>query len=170
PIMVSFRRSSILSLALGLFTLILLLNQLHPFSSDRPYHYGTNDPSVLYNPTLFHPGTAKPAGQNYTRILVMGKLEKEDISWLDTDLPDLPKKIYTVDSAVPDPSSGSLPANKGHEGMAYLTYIIDHYDSLPDVVLFFHPHKITWHNNILLDINSAVTIKLISDANVVRQG
>ncbi len=96
----------------------------------------------------------------------MGRLAKEDISWLDKDLPTLPKKIYTVDAA----DKSGLPANKGREAMVYLTYIIDHYDTLPDVVLFFHPHKLTWHNNILLDISSATAIKLLSDAHIMRQG
>lgn len=164
--MLLFRKSTILSLILGGLTLIWLLNKFHPFSSQRVYLYGENDPSALYDASVFKPGIAKPAGQNYTRVLVMGRLLKEDVSWLDRDLPNLQKKIYTVDA----PDRSGLPANKGHEAMVYLTYIIDHYESLPDVVLFFHPHKITWHNNVLLDINSAITIKLLSDAHVVRQG
>ena len=164
--MLLLRKSSIIPLGLGVFTLLFLLNRYHPFSQERPYLYGENDPSKLYNPALFAPGAAKPARENYTRILVMGRLSSEDISWLDQDLPDLPKKIYTVDA----PDNSGLPANKGHEAMIYLTYIIDHYDTLPDVVLFMHPHKTTWHNNILLDISSAITIKLLSDAHVTRQG
>ena len=168
--MLSFRRSFILSLAFGLLTLILLLNRFKPFSKQRTYEYGSVDPSLLYDASHFRAGTAKSPGQNYSRVLVMGRLIKEDISWLDEDLPNLPRKIYTVDATVADPSRGSLPANKGHEGMVYLTYIIDHYDSLPDIVLFFHPHRITWHNNVLLDTSSATTIKLLSDAHVMRQG
>ncbi|KAJ9611213.1 hypothetical protein H2200_004396 [Cladophialophora chaetospira] len=165
--MILFRRTSLLAVALGLFTLIYLVNHFRLFSSGKPpYIYGENDPKALYDPSLFHSGAAKPAGQNYTRMLVMGRLAKEDVSWLDKDLPDLPKTIYIVDA----PDHSGLPANKGHEGMVYLTYIIDHYDSLPDVVLFFHPHKITWHNNILLDLSLSTTIKLLSDAHVMRQG
>ncbi|KIW50509.1 hypothetical protein PV05_09313 [Exophiala xenobiotica] len=156
------RKSTALSLALGAFTLIYLVTNL---SSKPKYIYGQNDPSSLYNPSLFTPGISRPAGHNYTRILVMGRLHTEDVSWVSRDLPDLPTKIYTVDSDM-----SGLPANKGHEAMVYLTYIIDHYDSVPDVVLFFHPHKTAWHNNILLDIDSAKTIKLLSDPHVIRQG
>ncbi|KIW69258.1 hypothetical protein PV04_05143 [Phialophora macrospora] len=165
--MVLLRRTTVLSLALGALTFIFLFTHFRPFSSaERPYVYGQNDASSLYDPRVFTPGTAKPVGENYSRVLVMGRLSKEDISWLDQDLPNLPRKIYTVDAA----DRSGLPANKGHEAMVYLTYIIDHYDSLPDVVLFFHPHKVTWHNNILLDVSSATTIKLLSDAHVMRQG
>lgn len=163
--MLLLRKSSIISFALATLTLIYLLGHFSPFSSERKYIYGENDPHALYNPSMFSPGTTKPAGQNYTRILVMGRLSTEDISWVSKELPGLPTKIYTVDS-----SNSGLPANKGHEAMVYLTYIIDHYDSLPDVVLFFHPHKVTWHNNVLLDINTVITIKLMSDAHVTRQG
>lgn len=27
----------------------------------------------------------------------------------------------------------------------YLTYIIDHYDELPDRMVFMHPHRSSWH-------------------------
>ncbi|KIW89273.1 uncharacterized protein Z519_10126 [Cladophialophora bantiana CBS 173.52] len=156
-----FRRPSILSLVLAAFILTLLLNGFGNFSPEQSYQDGPS-----YNPSLFSPGTAKPAGENYSRVLVMARLSTEDASWLDKDLPELPRKIYTVDS----PHYSGLPANKGNEAMAYLTYIIDHYDSLPDIVLFFHPPKKSWHNNIVLDTDTAITIKLLSDAHVMRQG
>jgi hypothetical protein len=54
--------------------------------------------------------------------------------------------------------------------MVYLTYIIDHYDALPDTVLFFHAHQITWHNNFLLDLDAAKTIERLNDARVARMG
>lgn len=31
------------------------------------------------------------------------------------------------------------------QAMSYLTYIIDHYESLPDIVLFMHGHRASWH-------------------------
>jgi hypothetical protein len=116
--------------------------------------------------TVFIAGLAKPAGSNYSRILVMGKLKKDDISWVEQELPDLQTAIYVVD----DESAQQIPKNKGHEAMVYLTYIIDHYDELPDTSLFFHPHKITWHNNVLLNLDTAFTIQSLSDARVAREG
>ncbi|KEF62687.1 uncharacterized protein A1O9_00660 [Exophiala aquamarina CBS 119918] len=171
--MLLLRRTSLIALSLGVFTFVLFIQQLglNPFGAGA--YYGQKGP--LYNPSVFSPGVAKPAGENYSRILVMGRLGSEDISWVARELPDLQTKIYNVDD-VPrksngtSPGSSGLPANKGHEAMAYLTYIIDHYSSLPDVVLFFHPHHNAWHNNILLDIDSAKTIKLMSSAHVTRQG
>jgi Protein of unknown function (DUF3431) len=34
-------------------------------------------------------------------------------------------------------------------------YIIDNYDNLPNTVLFFHSRRFSWHNNVLLDLDSA---------------
>ncbi|OAP58462.1 hypothetical protein AYL99_07552 [Fonsecaea erecta] len=159
------RRSSVLALVLGIFIFALLFHNTrnnNSFFWEQPYLASQDGP--LYNPSLFFPGTPKPAGENYTRVLVMARLSTEDTSWLDRDLPDLPKKIYTVDA--PD------FAPKGDEAMAYLTYIIDHYDSLPDIVLFFHHSSKTdgRTNNVALDNDTAITIKLLSDAHVMRQG
>lgn len=54
--------------------------------------------------------------------------------------------IYTVDKHnVPN----HTPINKGRESLAYLKYIVDHYDDLPSTIVFLHPHKIgypqAWH-------------------------
>jgi Protein of unknown function (DUF3431) len=143
------------------------------------YHYRSNviphttalpdlgkpkEPPELKDP--FGPGVAKPLNEPYTRTLVIGRLRSEDVSWTQ-DIPNLNRSIYTVDD---ENSVLKVPKNKGHEAMVYLTYIIDNYDNLPDTVLFFHPHRSTWHNNILLDLDSAKTISRISDAHVARQG
>lgn len=37
-----------------------------------------------------------------------------------------------------------VPENKGQESMAYLTYLIDHYKSLPLTVAFLHSHRDRW--------------------------
>lgn len=47
--------------------------------------------------------------------------------------------------------------NKGHESMAYLSYIIDHYDSLPSTLAFLHSHRsgfvVAWHTDTPLHDN-----------------
>ncbi len=47
--------------------------------------------------------------------------------------------------------------NKGHESMAYLSYIIDHYDSLPATLAFLHSHRAgfltAWHTDTPLHDN-----------------
>jgi hypothetical protein len=43
----------------------------------------------------------------------------------------------------------TTPINKGHEAMAYLTYVIDYYDKLPSTIAFLHAHRagflMAWH-------------------------
>ncbi|KAL6715709.1 hypothetical protein ACLMJK_006670 [Lecanora helva] len=62
------------------------------------------------------------------------------------------------------------PRNKGHEVMIYLTYIIDHYDSLPDTIIFIHAHRWTHHNIELLNHDSAEMIRRLSNEYVAREG
>jgi len=79
------------------------------------------------------------------KVIVMASLESENTSWVAGLLPDWQRAIYIVNPSTPvDPSFHELkiPVNKGHEAMAYLTYVIDHYDSsLPSVIAFLHAHR-----------------------------
>ena len=48
---------------------------------------------------------------------------------------------------VPDVStvrSLNIVPNRGAEAMAYLSAIIDHYDNLPDLMIFMHAHRFAW--------------------------
>ncbi|KAF2679397.1 hypothetical protein K458DRAFT_422220 [Lentithecium fluviatile CBS 122367] len=116
----------------------------------------------------FFPGVAKPAGSNYSRILVVPKTKDEDVGWIRDELPEVPAAVYEVDNPA---ARLRVPKNKGHEAMVYLTYIIDHYDEdLPNVIIFVHSHRGTWHNNFILDLDTPKTIKRLRDDRVTRQG
>ena len=66
----------------------------------------------------------------------------ESIDWLHDSFPDWNVAIYNMD----DPAS--VPANKGDEAMAYLTYIIDHYDNFPSpITIFHHASRFQWHSD-----------------------
>jgi len=115
----------------------------------------------------FKPGTAKPTGSNYTRILVVPRMSEEDVGWLSEELPDVPTAIYVAD----DPTAPlHPPKNKGHEVMIYLTYIIDHYEDLADVMVFMHSHRWSWHNDDILDNDGVQMIKRLSSERVTREG
>jgi hypothetical protein len=154
----------------ALVCVILLFLGYHYRSNVIPHPITLPDPGTPEEPAKpkdpFAPGVAKPFNEPYTRTLVIGRLKSEDVSWTQ-EIQNVNRSIYTVDE---ENSALKVPKNKGHEAMVYLTYIIDNYDNLPDTVLFFHPHRSTWHNNILLDLDSAKTISRISDAHVARQG
>lgn len=92
---------------------------------------------------------------------------EEDVEWLSVELPDVPTAIYVAD----DPKAPlHPPKNKGHEVMIYLTYIIDHYHELPDVSIFIHSHRWSWHNDDLLGNDAVQMIQRLSSERVTRQG
>lgn len=87
------------------------------------------------------PALGEPIGD---KIIVVPTLEEEDVSWVGDELPDWQHAIYTVNPSSDEIRANSLttPINKGHEAMAYLTYIIDNYEaSIPSVVAFLHSHR-----------------------------
>jgi len=88
---------------------------------------------------------------------VVTSVQKEDettADWLAEFLPDWQAVVYVTDrtSDNPAPSNTSLisphhlPVNKGREASVYLTYIIQHYHSLPDYVVFIHGKRYQIHN------------------------
>ena len=99
--------------------------------------------------------------------MVVPRMKEEDISWMDEELSDIEVIVYVAN----DPESPlHPPKNKGHEVMVYLTYIIDHYDRLPDVVIFMHAHRFTHHNDELLGYDASEMLRRLSNEHVVRQG
>ncbi|KAI5288664.1 hypothetical protein KEM54_005024 [Ascosphaera aggregata] len=83
-------------------------------------------------------------GIHRSRAMIIASMKKDDTSWYHEYFPDWDKKIYVVD----DPeASYTVAVNKGREGNVYLTYIIDHYDELPEHMLFLHAERYQWHND-----------------------
>lgn len=115
----------------------------------------------------FSDGQVKPPGSNYTYKIVVPKTEKEDLTWMEQEIPDAPLVVYEVDKADP---TYKIPKNKGREAMVYLSYIIDHYDDLPDTTLFMHAHRHAWHNNILMGQDAAQMLRRLNHERVARMG
>jgi hypothetical protein len=96
------------------------------------------------------------------KVIVMAKLEEEPADWVEEHLPDWQRAIYIVnptEKTRSDANSLTTPTNKGHESMAYLTYVIDHYYSLPSTIVFLHAHRsgflMAWHVDAPLHDNVA---------------
>lgn len=74
------------------------------------------------------------------------------------------RAIYTVNPTAP--TNLTTPMNKGHESMAYLSYVIDQYDSLPATLVFVHSHRdgflAAWHTDTALhdNVDALRTLKL----------
>ncbi|KAL2786018.1 hypothetical protein BJX66DRAFT_43153 [Aspergillus keveii] len=75
------------------------------------------------------------------RIIVMAKLSTEDTNWVSADLTDWRNFIYVVDDVN---APRHTPMNKGREALAYLQYIVEHYDDLPSTIVFIHSHRDGW--------------------------
>ncbi|KAL1311151.1 hypothetical protein AAFC00_001353 [Neodothiora populina] len=136
-------------------------------TKERPPEYANPNP-------LFVPGTAKPVGYEYSKTVVIPRLARENTSWIEEQLGDIlhPNGPLRTAQYVVDDSHAELhpPKNKGHEVMVYLSYIIDHYDDLPDVAMFMHSHRYAWHNNDVLDYDAATMIRYLSAERVTREG
>lgn len=115
----------------------------------------------------FLPGIPKASGSDYSRVMVIPRTKDEDIAWIAEELPGLDLSVYVVDEPT---APQHPPKNKGHEVMVYLSYIIDHYDNLPDIVIFMHAHRWTHHNNELLGADASQMIRRLSNEHVVRSG
>jgi hypothetical protein len=137
----------------------------------KPSHVSTpafkGDPLDFSILPKFSDGMPKPPGSNYTFKIVIPKTEKEDISWMAAEIPDAPLVVYEVDKPNPE---HKIPKNKGREAMVYLSYIIDHYDDLPDTVMFMHAHRHAWHNNQLMGLDAAEMVKRINHERIARMG
>lgn len=95
---------------------------------------GANTPPKLGPPL----STSRPR-----KALVVASLTNDDVSWLAEYLSDWEHNVYVVN----DPHATlTVAKNKGRESTAYLTYIIDNYDNLPDHAIFLHGLRYQWHN------------------------
>lgn len=99
--------------------------------------------------------------------MVVPHMSTENISWIDDQLPGLGTVRYTANDVL---APHHPPINKGHEVMVYLSFILEHYENLPDVVLFMHSHRYSHHNSELLDFDAVQMVKRLSSAHVVRHG
>lgn len=106
-------------------------------------------------------------GSRFTRTIVTACLDTKEIAWMHEELLSIDLSIYIANDLT---AYLHPPKNKGHEVMTYLTYIIDHYANLPDIVIFMHGHRWTRHNNEALDYDAAKMIKRLNSSYVVKQG
>ena len=125
------------------------------------------DPQVTAEPSPDLKASQDASCSTQDCVLVVAQLKSEDTSWIHQELPGIRADVYVVD----DPyAEHRVPANKGHEAMVYLTYIIDNYDALPSVSIFAHAHRITWHNNDLLDSDMVKAIRRLNLGYVQEHG
>ena len=95
-------------------------------------------------------GICPGVGKSSKPALVVSRVAADgDPKWLDP-LADLYHLcVYTADAPVNKKSTHlQVPANRGHEAMAYLTFLIDNYANIPaEGVVFVHGSRWAWHND-----------------------
>ena len=127
----------------------------------------SSDSAAYSLPSHFYPGVPKPLGSKYSRVMVIPRLQSDNTSWISEELPDVDTAVYIANNPV---AALHPPKNKGHEVMTYLTYIIDHYDALPDILIFMHSHRWTHHNNALLGYDASEMVRRLKGDYVIREG
>lgn len=75
------------------------------------------------------------------RTLVVARYD-EDVTWLQR----LPKNVDVVMYQSSDPASPNYVDNFGNEAGKYLSYIVQHYDALPEALAFVQAGRQDWHD------------------------
>ncbi|KAG0154697.1 hypothetical protein PDIDSM_265 [Penicillium digitatum] len=155
-------RRAVIFLGVCFFFVLLLTSR----SLSRPWRAGTR-PATETSYRNFIPRHPQTPGYQYSKVLVVTRTKEEETSWIAEELPDWDHAIYVAD----DPTAPlHPPRNKGHEVMVYLTYIVDHYDQLPDVAVFMHSHQFAWHNDNLFAGDAAQLLRRLNLNRVIREG
>ncbi|PSN74939.1 hypothetical protein BS50DRAFT_27669 [Corynespora cassiicola Philippines] len=96
-------------------------------------------------PAPTQPHLAMPTTDNPTGAIVAAVGMNTNLTWI-TEIKNPMWKLhrYNHDDPNPPPST-HFPINKGNEAMAYLSYVINNYESLPDYSIFIHGHRLSWH-------------------------
>lgn len=119
-----------------------------------------------YKVPVYAGGIPEPHKQ-YEKNLIIASVAKDNLTWLYDGLPEVKTTVYVAD----DPNAEfTVPVNKGNEVMVYLTYLIDHYDRLPDVMIFLHAHQFTYHNPHVMGANTLLMVDTLSPQRVIREG
>lgn len=82
------------------------------------------------------------------RQVVVAKFD-EDVSWLER----LPKNYDVVVYQSHDSNGTNFVENYGNEASKYLQYIVDHYDDMPEDVVFVQAGRQDWHDPLPKDVS-----------------
>ncbi|KAH8704088.1 hypothetical protein BGW36DRAFT_288548 [Talaromyces proteolyticus] len=114
-----------------------------PFTNDKPVPAeSTFDTNTIE--LILGNHNEEPILGDHDIELVVASLKEQNTSWYSVYFPDWKHNIYIVNDLT---ASLTVPRNKGHEAMVYLTYIIDRYDNLPNNTVFLHADRFQWHND-----------------------
>ncbi|KAH7401635.1 hypothetical protein BKA66DRAFT_451099 [Pyrenochaeta sp. MPI-SDFR-AT-0127] len=131
----------------GATTVLLIIIALF-VSAPKSWRIGGSLPSVAGHhpyrkpdPLPWNPPSPKDASgeQPADRLILKVKLENEDASWIDSLFPAWRKDIITIWQGFSKLHEDEKRVDKGRVADAYLRWIIENYDNLPETVLFLPP-------------------------------
>jgi hypothetical protein len=139
----------------------------------RPQNEAQTASTVITSLSLDgQPGTNPSKDDTIRKAVVIGRRLNEDTEWVLQKLPDWEHAIYVVDLMEADaisPTGLRTKMNKGREAYVYLTYIIEHYESFPDVAVFMHAHRTAWHTD-APNYDAAVMLRRLQLPYVQKRG
>lgn len=97
------------------------------------------DPDITAFPRRDHTTRAEPINVVISRY-------NRDTAWAERFHTVAPVHIMVYDKCNPD-NPYNVPVNKGNEASAYLKYVVDHYDNLPEFTFFVHDEEYSWHHS-----------------------
>ncbi|KAL9106094.1 MAG: hypothetical protein Q9227_008839 [Pyrenula ochraceoflavens] len=142
-------RGVVTNLTVFSFILFLIIYLNHEKSSTKTFRWKTIRYQPLSSTLPERQGVCPGLADSSKPALVVARIAADDSEWLDELRKSYHLCIYTADLLV-DTSSRTLqvPANRGHEAMAYLTFLIDNYDIIPTPgAVFVHGSRWAWHND-----------------------
>ncbi|KJR88897.1 uncharacterized protein SPSK_07734 [Sporothrix schenckii 1099-18] len=139
----------------------------HGPQKGRQHGLGGDAPSS--HPDLHRSDHSKEQEHRTTTALVVASssqmVASGETAWL-ADVPAAWQPVFHYVTDAPLSPQLAVPVHKGREAMAYLTYIVDHYDTLADVVVFHHGHRRGWHQA----MDAADEVRRLRTAYVARRG
>ncbi|KAM0794304.1 hypothetical protein BDR22DRAFT_875977 [Usnea florida] len=105
--------------------------------------------------------------------LVVARVKADgDSGWLDALTNIYHLCVYTADAPIDTHSTLlQVPENRGHEAMAYLTFLIDNYANIPSAgAVFVHGSRWAWHNDEINYDNAALLAALNVSAALAPSG
>lgn len=119
-------------------------------------------------------------------VVVLAQCCNADISWFSQTLPGVPSVVYSLDGSLDyktfptaDQQIIALPAGQNMtdkkagdipDALALLAYIIDHYDALPDVVVFAKTYSNSWQNTDVAGAGNGRGLPRLNLAYVMDEG
>ncbi|CRG89120.1 Blasticidin-S deaminase [Talaromyces islandicus] len=146
----------------GLLSVILFINRPQS-SSGKSFSWNTVRYKTTSRTLPEARGICPHLSTSKKPALVVARVSSDgDPAWIDPLSDKYHPCVYTADAPIDRTSKFlQVPANRGHEAMAYITFIIDNYDQIPERgAIFVHGSRWAWHNDEPVYDNAALLADL----------